>query len=205
MYSIDEFVRISYFPILIRTSCRYLFGGLDFYMMYTKGVGLFRSDILCKVLFAVLWCLGIFAGSYLVLHSDASFISLMRRPSIQSVSIVGRYFLLILPFIISVIAMHLHLRFVFFLMAFSKAFLFSYSCCFLIAIFGSAGWLFQFLILFFDLITIPFLILFWTRNVTTDAHRMHRDLTLYLIFLLIILCVDYFAILPFATKLLYYV
>jgi len=171
-------------------------------MMYIRRKNFFNSSILLKVCIAILWCFGIAFGSVCGVHSSTDYISVMRGFDIQSMSIVGRYVLLFLPLVFSVFAIHYGLYTLILPVVFCKAFIFSYSCCCIVSLFGSASWLLRFLLLFFDSCTLPFLMLIWLRGMTGKQFAMRYEVISCSIYMLIIACVDHYVVLPFTVALL---
>lgn len=168
-------------------------------MMY-KRVSIIRSAFYCKILFLILWCLGISAGCYCALHSSAALTSMMHRQEIIPMSIVGRYVLLGLPFVIMAFTIHFDLRFFYVPVVLLKSFIYSYSSCAIISMYGSSGWLCHILLLFFDLCTIPVLIFLCLRAIQKKLTQ--KELIICSIYVLIIAYIDHLAILPLTVELL---
>lgn len=171
-------------------------------MMHIREVHAYRKTFLFRLLVTILWCCGLIAGYRCIQYSSANLISLMHTPVVTAVSIVGRYTLLNLPFVIVVISAQFNLFFINSLILFCKAFLYAYSSCSIIALYGSSGWLCRFLFLFFDFCTLPALIYLCIRLAKKELEK--RDLVITSIYAFTITCIDYFAILPFTVRLLHH-
>lgn len=173
-----------------------------FNMMHIWDVYTDRKVFLLRLFVTAWWCFGLIAGYRFAQYSSAGFVSMMHMPIVTAVSIVGRYTMLILPFVIVVISSQFNLRFINSLILFCKAFLYAYSSCSIIALYGSSGWLCRLLLLFFDFCTLPALIYICIRIAKRELEK--RDFVITLIYVFTITCIDYFAILPFAVRLLHH-
>ena len=116
----------------------------------------------CKMLLALLWCIGLICGISLAACTD-TIASLMRACCDAGVSIVGLFFVPFVPFLISAIAVYCSIPLFIYVSGLAKSFLFGFCTCAVLAAFSDGGWLTCLLLLFTDLLTIPVLYLFQLR------------------------------------------
>lgn len=114
-----------------------------------------------RVRLGAVWILGLLWGVYCGFHWDSSLVPLMRGCLYGSVSIVCVFCLICLPFLISLLASFWNARVLIYLIAFGKAFLFSFVSLGVFFSFGAAGWLVQILLMFSEVCSLPVLYWFW--------------------------------------------
>ena len=117
------------------------------------------------VVLAVFFLVGFILGFFPFFLSESASFSLMRRSVFESVSIVG-FFLFLLPFLISVLAVIFSAHSLLYFICLLKAFLFSYISFGLIISFREIGWFIRIFILFGDIIALPVLYLFWHQYIS---------------------------------------
>lgn len=81
-------------------------------------------------------------------------------------------------------------------LCFIKGFLFSFVSAGIFRQFGSAGWLFRYLLLFSDCITLPLLYLFWIRNLSYFKPVRGCEAIFIATFVFLVWSVDYRVISP---------
>ena len=155
----------------------------------------------CIYILACLWILGLLLGIYTAVQSGDSF-SLMMRGRDLTVSIFGLLLTVVLPFLLSAIAVYLSHPFLLLGIVFGKAFLFGYCCCGLLTVYGDAFWLIQPLLMFSDLLSLPFLMRFWLRSFRQPEQLRIRSCLLLLVIPVAIAVVDICIVSPFVTVLL---
>ncbi len=96
-------------------------------------------------------------GTLLAVRADSSVYPLMRRAASGSVSIVCHLATQLLPFLIAAYAAYISRRWLLHTVCAVRLFSFTYIGALIWISFGSAGWLIRFLILFSDIILVPFL------------------------------------------------
>ncbi len=131
-------------------------------MTYTNSVPAFfetRRYGLCGLIFT--WGLGFVVGCWIFNSGQALFSSLVLSASACTVSIVGLLSVMI-PFLISAVAVIYHKPIILYALCFIKSSLYSLSVLAVYSVYGSAGWLAQFLILFLDNCTMAALWLVWS-------------------------------------------
>ena len=113
------------------------------------------------VILAFSWFLGLFLGVVFSIAAGDSIISLMSTAVSSRVSIVGLLTAILLPFLLSAFAVLICEPCLLVVIAFGKAFVFSYLSLGLMAAYGSAGWLVWLLLMFSDCCFLPLLMLYW--------------------------------------------
>lgn len=114
-----------------------------------------------RVYLGAAWILGLLLGVYSGCRWDESLVPLMHGCLYDTVSIVCVFCLLCLPFMISLLASFWNVRWLIYLIAFGKAFLFSFVSLGVFFSFGAAGWLVQLLLMFSEVCSLPVLYWFW--------------------------------------------
>lgn len=117
-------------------------------------------------LLAFSWLLGLGCGGLVFRSADESIVSLMRMAVLKPVSIVGLLSCTLLPFLFTAFAVYVSLPALLLLIGFSKAFLYAYVSCAVLAAFGSAGWLVRGFLMFSDTIGAVLLYSCWMRSLS---------------------------------------
>ena len=133
------------------------------------------------------WCSGSASDFYL---------SQMRAAVSGRVSIVGLLSCSLLTFLVSALAVYLGRRILLIPIAFTKAFLFSYTGYRLYLAWGQAGWLVTGLTMFSSLCSLPVLYWYWQRCLTVHSFEW-PVFRLVLALLTAIGFVDFYWIVPF--------
>ncbi|MGM9651200.1 MAG: hypothetical protein ACI3VX_04595 [Faecousia sp.] len=122
----------------------------------------------CRFFLAGFWVSGFLCGILVYLSAGRTLVSLMRSTPMASVSIVGMLCVTTLPFLFSATAVFLSKPVLLLPICFGKAFLFAFVSMGIFQAFGSAGWLFRWLLLFSDCASVPVLYWFWLRHISGD-------------------------------------
>lgn len=132
--------------------------------------GFFKSRIFLLTILFLSWIIGVFLGGAVFYLSKPSFVALMRSASCCTVSIVGLFILIVIPFLISAIAVFCSCPFLIFPLCFLSAL--SYGVCSfaVFASFGSAGWLAQLLIMFSENCAVLSLFVLWSQSICSSFH-----------------------------------
>jgi hypothetical protein len=151
------------------------------------------------VLLGIFWFLGMLSAVVTYSQTRISFSSLMRLAAADQVSIVSLILSLLLPYLLSAFAVYISKPLLLLPIAFLRGF--SLMLVFMGAseAFGSAGWLVRSLFLFSDLSFMPFLYLFWHRNISGVTQDGRWVCCMVGIF---IACLDYRYVSPFLVGLL---
>ena len=110
---------------------------------------------------------GYLLGSFCAGYAESDLFLLMRTGAMSSVSIVCLLPVLFLPFLCSAIAVYLGWMWLLIPIAFLKAFLFSYLCGHILALFPVSGQLFAVLFMLPDVLSLPVLCWFWIHSICT--------------------------------------
>lgn len=172
-------------------------------MQYT----VFRHDsnFRCKkfvVFLAFFWIFSFVAGVLFATYFHNIPLSLMRIVVVGHVSIVGLVVILLLPFVLSVVAMRLSMPWIIYMIAVLKGFCYGFSIYFLLISYFDSAWLVCSLVMFSVYCGQIPLFLFWTRYMNDTTDRWKRDALACLVLLTLIGCLDYFVISPFLITLM---
>ena len=118
------------------------------------------------MLLAFSWFLGLFLGAVFSVAAGEPIVSLMRTAVSSRVSFSGLLTAILLPFLLSALAVFISEPYLLFVIAFLKAFTFSYVGIGVMAAYGSAGWLIRLLLMFSDCCFLPLLMLYWIRLIS---------------------------------------
>ena len=167
-----------------------------------------RSCFLCisrnavTVVLSLVFLAGLIYGTYLSLFVDPSVFSLMRMSASCHVSIVGFLSALLLPVAFSAFAIYISCVPLLFLVAFLKAFVFSFlSSGFLLAL-GDSGWLLRILFMFSDLASLPLLCWLWMHICNNGRGSNLRCAVVVLFVICGIGYLDYYCVSPFLANLI---
>lgn len=126
----------------------------------------FQSRKACRFILAFFWISGLICGFLVYLSAETSLVPLMHSILSETVSIVSLLCVTALPFLLSIFMVFFSKPWLILPICFCKAFLFSFVSIGILQLYGSAGWLIRFLLLFSDCVTVPFLYWFWLRCLT---------------------------------------
>lgn len=145
------------------------------------------------------WAGGLAAGLCAMVSgsfSPAFFLAADVLPSFFSIISV-----LLLPIVITLLALFIGQGWLIFPLAFFKALAFSYVGWSIVVTFGSAGWLIRLLLMFSGCATVPLLWWFWNKALTSDFDAMIPAAVSAVLTILGIGIVDYGIISPFLLNL----
>lgn len=155
--------------------------------------------LLCSV-----WLVGLVFGVLAASGLDDTYFHLMRPLDSHGLSIFRQLAAVYLPFLFAAYAVSIDKSKLILILCFLKAFSFSFCGCLIFILYGSAGWLVRFLLLFSDVITIPALFWFCLRHIDGQILSAKRDLILCALLATVVVCIDYFVVSPFAAELIDY-
>lgn len=161
--------------------------------------GLHISCAARKILLGASWVLGMLIPVCIFSQIDASFPSLMRRAVVGQVSIVSLLASILLPYLLSAFAVYISKPLLLLPIAFIRGFTLILVLMTVSEAFGSAGWLIRGLFLFSDVAFMPFLYLFWHRNISVVSNNSGWVCCGAAV---LIGCLDYYYISPFLLGLL---
>lgn len=151
---------------------------------------------------ATVWILGLICGAGCGYRWDASLVPLMRGCLYDTVSIVCIFSLLCLPFMISLLASFWNVRGLIYLIAFGKAFLFSFVSLGIFLSFGSAGWLVYLMLMFSQMCSLPVLYWFWIYCLNHRQGPSSLEVFILLSLFFLIASVDSVYVMPFLASLI---
>ena len=150
----------------------------------------YADGLQCTVPLALVWILGLCFGQAVYLVSEPSSVSLMRSSICSAVSIVCLHHT-VFPFLLSAIAYFLHTPRILLLLSFGKAFLFSYASLAVCNLFGTAGWMARWFLMFSDQCTLPVLYFFWHRCLSAKRGGSFPEALLLAAIAFLIASIDY--------------
>ena len=143
------------------------------------------------------WIAGLLAGGFFFLFGAERLIPLMLVFLRGNVSIVLFFCLIFLPPFLSIFAASTRMRGLLYIIAFGRAFLYSFASVALLISFGSAGWLVRFLLCFSGFFSSPFLYWLWLCCLRTGSGPSSLEVFFFVSVLLLIGSIDYRLIMPF--------
>lgn len=156
----------------------------------------------CIWLLALSWFLGLVLGGSFAVKSSLSLISLMRTVTEHGVSIVGLLGVTALPFLFTAVAVYFDQPWLLPVIAFCKAFLWSYTGCLIVRSFDTAGWLVRFLVLFTDSASLPLLFYLWLTHLQRRMINYCFRFGVCLACIAAVAVVDYLMVSPFLALLI---
>ena len=143
------------------------------------------------------WIAGLLAGGFFFLFGAERLVPLMLVFLRGNVSIVLFFCLIFLPPFLSILAASTRMRGLLYIIAFGRAFLYSFASVALLISFGSAGWLVRFLLCFSGFFSSPFLYWLWLCCLRAGSGPSSLEVFFFVSVLLLIGCIDYRLIMPF--------
>lgn len=156
----------------------------------------------CRCFLAFFWVTGLACGILVHLTAGSLLVPLMRSAACAPVSIFGLLCVSVLPFLLSAFVVFLSKPVLLLPICFGKAFLFSFVSLGIYQAFGSAGWIFRWLLLFNDCACVPLLYWFWLRYLSGDRPLYCWEAALILSLEMLIGSVNYNIISPFLARLI---
>ena len=150
-------------------------------------------------LLAFSWIIGFCFGLSAILVGGCNAVlyqAVDLKPSFFSIISV-----LLLPMLISLLAVFAGQRWLIFPLAFLKALSFAYVGWSVVVTFGSAGWLVRLLLMFSDCASVPLLWWFWKRVLSSEFHAIFPAAVAVTVTLLGIGIIDFGVIAPFLVNL----
>lgn len=143
------------------------------------------------------WASGLVCGFCFSFHFSETFYSVMLSAVDSRLSIVGLFFLLTFPFLISAVLLRYTSPLALFPFVFIKAFSFGLCLCATAIAFGDAAWLVRLLLFFSDSVVTVFLLWFWLRNICGNRGALNADLLLCIVTSVLVGCIDFCFVSPF--------
>lgn len=145
---------------------------------------------------AFFFIMGLTSSGILYICADSSCFLSMDGLLSASISIVGLASVWFVPFLFSAFAVYFGHRWLLLPIAFGKAFSVTWIALCICRTYGSGAWVALSILMFSDWLSLPLLWMFWLSGYC--AHRAPHWLC-YLLLFLLIGCVDFFLIAPFAV------
>lgn len=145
------------------------------------------------------WTLGLVFGLCSV--ATGTFDPAFQQAADLSPSFLSILSVLLLPIVISLLALFAGQRWLIFPLAFLKALSFAYVGWSVVVTFDSAGWLIRMLLMFSDCVTVPLLWWFWNKALTLEFDAIAPASIAAVLSILGIGIVDYGIISPFLVSL----
>lgn len=147
--------------------------------------------------FVLSWTSGLLVGSLAALFTDPISLSGMREAVTRGVSIPGSFVASLIPFLAVAYTVFVSRPKWICLIAFIKAFSFSYIGLLIHIVFGSAGWLVRCFFQFSGLCAAPVFCWFCARHISGAHETVRRDLRFVSVLMAAIAAVDFFVIAPY--------
>ena len=148
------------------------------------------------------WFLGLVLGIVFSIAAGDPLVSLMRTAVNSRVSISGLLTAILLPFLLSAFAVIFHESWLLILIAFLKAFMFSFVGFGVTVAFRSAGWLVRLLLMFGDCCSLPVLFWYWSRHVGVQESSSFSAIVVPFALLFCIGSFDFCVVSPFLATLI---
>ncbi len=161
-----------------------------------------RSRKIILFVLAFFSILGSVLGVFTAHSTSTYYFYLMRTAVTCHVSIVGLFFVMLLPFVITAFAVWISMPLLLLPVSFFSSFSFSLIVCYVVSAFGSAGWLVCSMFLFTSASTQ--LCLYWLsiRHLHGSSNLVTVDFLVCIVFLLAISMIDYLFVAPFLVQLI---
>lgn len=153
------------------------------------------------VALALFFVSGLILGAFIAAISEPFTYSLMHTAYVSSVSVIGLICATCLPLLLSAFAVYCHYDRLLLVIAFLKAFCFSYLCSGLMIVYQSAGWLRILLFMFSDCLSVPVYCWLWLRLCNDEGNRYSSLIAAFCIVTSVIF-LDYQFISPFLVSIL---
>lgn len=146
------------------------------------------------------WVLGLFTGIAIFLNHSDIFVSLMRGFSFSSVSIVWVFLAVFFPYLLTAFAVYFSTPWILVCFSFLKGIFFSLISMIVICTFHG-GWLIRFLLMFYEIFSIPVLYACWNRGFFSNFSGFFAECLGWMIFSFLLAGIHYRFISPFVSGL----
>lgn len=153
----------------------------------------FRTSVF---ILSLSWLAGIVLGFGLSFILKAQSVPLMTVASDCSISIAGLCFIVLTPFLISLISYKLSKPWPIYFLALVKGVYWGHSIPVMLWSFGTAAWLLHFLLSFSNVITLVPMFCFWLQSIRPGGSISQKYVRLLLIISVCVGLIDYFIISP---------
>lgn len=143
---------------------------------------------------------GFFIGCLAGERYQSSF-SLMHHYFSSPVSIVGMFFICVLPFLFAALAVYMNKIHLLFSLVLLRAASFGYCSVLLIHSFSDCGWLVRFFLLFAQVALLPAYFFFILHGVR-KRHHLAVGLLIMVAYIGVVVCLDFFVVSPYLAFIL---
>lgn len=172
-------------------------------MQYTiDGASVLKSPRLRLALFSSVWFGGFVFGALIFRSAQSAFVSGMFGALSCAVSIVGLLLVIILPFLITALAVYESKPVALYLLCFFKAVLYSVNVLAIYGAYGTAGWLVQILLMFTENCTMAMLWFLWLCVILNRPKIFQRAFLWCFGISVLAGVLDLFIISPFAVSII---
>lgn len=159
-----------------------------------------KVNIIFKTLLWIAWLSGLFLGVLFSLYSRKNMHDLVHNLIVGHVTFLGLLAVSAVPLLICAILFWFQKSIYVIPVIALKAFLFAFSAQ-SIAAYSNGGWLLRWLLMLSDSFSVFLLLLFCCSCKEKQGSVLVSSIVLYLVFILLITCADYYIVHPFAASL----
>lgn len=153
------------------------------------------------LVFSLIWSAAMICGACLATKARFDSVSLMRALADSRMSIVLPGVVAILPLVLSAVALRLSCAYLFLPIAGLEAFAFGFAGTLIFNLFGNAGWLMRWLLLFTDSVFVILQLWYWFRCIFKPSSN-HSVFSFCVLSGVVLISLDAFVVSPFAAMLL---
>lgn len=154
-----------------------------------------------RLVLSLFWISGLLLG--MTFSVFAGFSSELALTALEgSLSVFSFFFSILLPVLLTFLAVYVSKPYLLYALIFSKAFIFAFVCTGLLSVFGSAAWLIHSLFMFSDLVVLPFLWWIWLQSFAQERGCVLRLCAAAAVVVFLIGLFDYAFIAPFLADLI---
>ena len=165
----------------------------------TYGLGI-HSRIFHSISVGVLFLLGLVLGILFFHNGECDFVPLMRRISVDSVSIVGAAVAAFLPFLLSAFVIYIQKPSLVLIICFLKGIVYGFCSYGICVSFESCGWLLRCILLFSDICMLPALLWFWLNNLQGTTRLFRQNCNFMVLYGSFVCFIDYYFISAYLAR-----
>ena len=168
-------------------------------VIHSKMASTLMSGRIRSVILALIWCTSLIIGSYFCWCCRASVFGVFFDSVHSRSGILSSVMAAALPLVLTTV-FGVHCPWAIYLLCFLKGFSFGF-CGYGIGLsFGAASWIVWPLFLFIDATTVPVCYFYWISCLDDSVAYRYPTLMWYLVYGILIACVDHFMIAPFLAS-----
>ena len=169
--------------------------------LHSSKVSIFSSLHSKKILFGIIWILGLLLGRYISLLISPEIQPIIYDVTTADTSFIGLIFSFLFALLVSAFLLCRRLPLLVLPIIFLKAVFFSYCSSAITLSLGNAGWLLSRLYMLSDGFAVIVLLWFWLRCITGEATAVKKYSILSIVAMCLICYFDYSFVSPFAMML----